>query len=117
MKNTLLVLAILLLSTNLTFAADTTKTGILLDAMCGEMSASDADDLSSHKVLCALMPNCQESGFGIVVEGTFLKFGDAGDEKALAFLKGTQKKSAVKIAVTGEFSGDNVKVATIKEAN
>ena len=117
MEKTLGVLAIMLLSTNLTFAVDTTKTGILLDAMCGEMSASNTDELASHKVLCALMPNCQESGFGIVVEGKFLKFGEAGDEKALAFLKSTQKKSAVKIAVTGEFSGDNVKVATIKEAN
>ena len=116
MNQTLAVLAILFLSAALTFAADTTKTGILLDAMCGEMSASNADEAAGHKVVCALMPNCQESGFGIVVEGKFLKFGEAGDEKALAFLKGTQKKSALKIAVTGEFSGDNIKVSPIEEA-
>ncbi|MDA2929394.1 hypothetical protein MYX84_05505 [Acidobacteria bacterium AH-259-O06] len=115
MKQTCVVSAIFLLSATMIFAGEAKKTGILIDAMCGEMSAANAEKVANHKVACALMPNCQESGFGIVLEGKFLKFDQAGDEKALQLLKNTKKTDKMKVEVTGDFEGDTVKVSKIEE--
>lgn len=91
------------------------KTGVLIDAMCGEKVAANAEKVANHKVSCARMDNCKESGYGIVVEGKFLKFDAAGDEKAWAVLEKTSKSNDLKVKVTGALEGDTLKVSSIEE--
>ncbi len=91
------------------------QTGILIDAMCGEMSAKNPEQAAHHKVACALMANCLATGFGIVSEGNFYMFDESGDEKAVQIAKGTQKMERLEVKVTGEFQEDSVKVSEIEE--
>jgi len=109
--------AVFLISIVAVAAAETTKTGILLDAACADRMGGDETKASTHKVSCSLMPSCDASGFGIVVDGQFLKFDSSGDEKARTLLKGSQETSSFKVTVTGEVEGDNMKVKTIEVAN
>jgi hypothetical protein len=99
--------------------------GILIDQTCsskaevhivagprleGGMIVAEA-----HTRQCALMPECQKSGYGVFTyENKFLKFDEAGSRKALAILRASKKEDNLKVEVTGEVQGDMVKVASLK---
>jgi hypothetical protein len=99
--------------------------GILMDQMCsskaevhivsgprleGGMIVAEA-----HTKQCALMPECQKSGYGVFTyENKYLKFDAAGSRKALALLHATKKEDDLKVEVTGEVQGDTIKVASLK---
>jgi len=99
--------------------------GILIDQMCsskaevhivagprleGGMIVAEA-----HTRQCALMPECQKSGYGVFTyDNKFLKFDGAGSRKALAMLRASKKEDDLKVDVTGEIQGDTIKVASLK---
>jgi hypothetical protein len=99
--------------------------GILIDQTCsskaevhivsgprleGGMIVAEA-----HTRQCALMPECQKSGYGVFTyENKFLKFDEAGSRKALAALRASKKEDDLKVEVTGEIQGDTIKVASLK---
>jgi hypothetical protein len=99
--------------------------GILMDQMCsskaevhivagprleGGMIVAEA-----HTRQCALMPECQKSGYGVFTyENKYLKFDEAGSRKALAMLRASKKEDDLKVEVTGEVQGDMIKVASLK---
>jgi hypothetical protein len=99
--------------------------GILMDEMCsskaevrivsgprleGGMIVAEA-----HTRECALMPACQKSGYGVFTyDQKFLKFDPAGSRKALAAIKASKKEDDLKVEVTGEISGDTIKVTSLK---
>ena len=63
---------------------------------------------------CALAPSCKASGFGIIADGKFYHFDDAGNKQALALLKATEKESALKVFVEGHFEEELIKVSAMK---
>jgi hypothetical protein len=68
-----------------------------------------------HERLCALMPDCQKSGYGVVTyDSKFLKFDAAGDRLALAALRASKKKDDLKVEVNGQIQGENIKVTSLK---
>jgi len=99
--------------------------GILIDQMCsskaevhivagprleGGMIVAEA-----HLRQCALMPECQKSGYGVFTyENKFLKFDEAGSRKALVLLRASKKEDDLKVEVTGEIQGDVIKVSSLK---
>src|ERR1700729_802580 len=99
--------------------------GILIDQMCsskaevhivagprleGGMIVAEA-----HTRQCALMPECQKSGYGVFTyENKFLKFDEAGSRKALALLRATKKEDDLKVEVTGEGQGAMMKVSSLQ---
>ena len=99
--------------------------GVLMDEMCsskaevrivsgprleGGMIVAEA-----HTRECALMPACQKSGYGVFTyDQKFLKFDPAGSRKALAAIKASKKEDDLKVEVTGEITGDTIKVASLK---
>jgi hypothetical protein len=99
--------------------------GILIDQMCsskaevhivagprleGGMIVAEA-----HTRQCALMPECQKSGYGVFTyDNKYLKFDEAGSRKALALLRGSKKEDDLKVEVTGDIQGDMIKVASLK---
>lgn len=99
--------------------------GILIDQMCsskaevrivsgprleGGMIVAEA-----HTRQCALMPQCEKSGYGVFTyDQKFLKFDAAGNRKALAALRASKKEDDLKVEVTGEVQGDMIKVASLK---
>jgi hypothetical protein len=100
--------------------------GILMDQMCSgkaDLRISGATGLleggrivaEAHTRECALMPQCEKSGYGIYTEDNkFLKFDEAGNRKALAAIKASTKLDDFEVEVTGDVKGDTIKVASLK---
>ena len=83
-----------------------TWNGTLVDVMCKDK------DIAGHTKKCAL--GCAKSGFGLVTsDGKFVKFDEAGNAKALAALKATDKEKDLKAKVEGSLDGDTVQVSSI----
>lgn len=102
--------------TMLVLAGPETKTGVVMDAACGARVAANAEKTAKHTVACALMESCKASGFGLILEGRFLKFDPAGDEQALKLLEAAKVRENFRAEVTGEFSEDDIKVSAMKAA-
>jgi hypothetical protein len=82
-------------------------TGTIVDVMC------KGKDLANHTAKCAVA--CSKSGYGLVLgDGSFVKFNEAGNAKALAALKSTTREKDVKAKVIGMRDGDVIKVESIE---
>ncbi|OFV80259.1 MAG: hypothetical protein A2Y78_10645 [Acidobacteria bacterium RBG_13_68_16] len=91
-------------------AAETWTNLPLVDHNCLEKVKADPD---KHETSCLIM--CSKSGYGVLTsDGTWLKFDKAGNDEALKALKATQKMNGIRVTVTGELTGDMIKVATLK---
>src|SRR5256885_6069145 len=110
-----LVVAVALLA-GLCAAEKKTVSGYLMDKACSADAVKKGEKVAKeHGVDCALMDDCAKSGFGVFTsDGKFLPFDAAGNKKALAALKASKKKTDIHVTVTGDVSGDNIKVATLK---
>lgn len=83
-----------------------TFNGTVVDVMC------KGKDLASHTKKCAV--GCAKSGYALVTsDGKFLKFDEAGNAKALAALKATNKENDLKAKVDGTMDGDVLQVKSI----
>jgi hypothetical protein len=99
------------------FAYAASVEGILVDRACGAKmaSANDQKAAAGHTRECALMPNCAGSGFGVLTaDGKFIILDDAGNKKAQAALQASKKADNIKVQVSGDQSGENMKVSSIK---
>jgi hypothetical protein len=99
----------------LAYAADVQ--GTLLDRLCATKIVADKDQKAAqaHTRECALMPDCVKAGYGVfTADGKFITFDAAGNQKAEQALKASKKKDNVKVRVTGDQSGDSMKVTAIK---
>lgn len=97
-------------------AEQKTVTGYLMDKACSADAIKKGEKVAKeHDVGCALMDDCVKSGFGVVTsDGKFLAFDAAGNKRAVAALKSTKKKTDLQVSVTGDLSGDIIKVTTLK---
>jgi len=111
-------------------AAETTKAetikGVLMDEMCSakaDLRISGASGTlvggrivaEAHTRECALMPQCQKSGYGVYTDGNkFLKFDEAGNRKALAAIKASTRLDDLEVEVTGEVKDDTIRVTSLK---
>ena len=107
---------VLLAGSTPVLAGPDTKTGVLMDAACGARVAANVEKAAKHTVACALMESCKASGFGLILEGRFLKFDPAGDEQALKLLEAAKVRENFRVEVTGEFAEDDVNVTAMKPA-
>ncbi len=108
-------LAILLAGLTFTLSAAQVD-GILMDKMCSMKAEKGGQAAAAmHDTKCALMPDCEKSGYGVfTVDNKFVMLDAAGNTKASAALRATKKKDNLKVTVTGEMDGDTVKVKTLK---
>jgi hypothetical protein len=100
--------------------------GILMDQKCSgtaDLRISGATGTlvggrivaEAHTKECALMPECQKSGYGVYTsENKFLKFDEAGNRKAIAAIKASTRLDDLEVEITGEVKDDTIKVATLK---
>jgi hypothetical protein len=106
-------------------SAETKLQGVLIDRMCSSKAESriapgprlEGGILEAyiHTKHCALMPECQKSGYGVFTyDNKFVAFDGAGSQKALAFFKQSNKEDDFRVEVTGQMQGDVMKVASIK---
>jgi len=105
----LLVLNILVLALPTLVWAETWKNVPLIDAMCLSKVKADPD---KHTTECLIQ--CSRSGYGILLsDGTYLRFDEAGNKRALDALKATKKKAGIRVTVTGDRTGNIIKVTSI----
>ncbi len=90
--------------------------GILIDKMCSMKAQKEGQSAAQmHTRDCALMPDCQKSGYGVfTADGKFLALDEAGNEKAVKALKASKKKDNLRVKVTGELQRDTLKVSELK---
>jgi hypothetical protein len=106
----------------------TTIDGVLIDSHCSSnaetrvVSDSGIPHLAggilwayTHTRRCALMTECQRSGYGLAThDSRFLKFDAEGSRKALAMLKATTREDDLEVVVTGAIDGDQMHVQSIE---
>ena len=93
-------------------------TGYIIDNACANGHANDANfsaRVKKHSTSCALMPNCEGSGFAVFSEGKLYKLDKAGNQSAADLLKDTETKDGVMVAVEGTLDGDTIKVTKLTE--
>ncbi|HEY6272907.1 MAG TPA: hypothetical protein VIX19_13075 [Terriglobales bacterium] len=110
------VVLILLAATALSaFAADTKVKGYLVDMACGREEGTRPEFGMKHSKACLQMPECAESGYGILTEDKkIVRFDPAGNEQAKKFLADLKKTTDIKVTVTGTLDGDSMTVSKIE---
>ncbi len=110
MKHILLALVVLFLAVPLFAAVETWTNVALMDSMCVDKAKANPD---AHKLTCLQMC-AKHSDIGILTsDGQFLKFDKEGKQKAVAALEKVKKEDHIRATVTGERSGDTIKVKTL----
>jgi hypothetical protein len=117
-KSTLGLAAALALSFGVSFcsAEDKKVSGILIDDHCAaNFTSKDNPEqaAASHKASCAI--KCAKDGNLVLLTGKKeLKLDKAGKDKALAYL--AKADANTHVTITGEVTGDEIKVTDIKAA-
>lgn len=90
--------------------------GYLMDkAWSARVAKEGVDAAKTHTKDCALMPNCKDSGYGVVTaDGKFLKFDKDGDRVAARMLGFASGKDNIKATVNGEVKGSSIVVTAIQ---
>ena len=84
-----------------------TWTGTVVDVMC------KGKDLASHTRECAV--NCAKGGYGLeLAEGRFVKVDEGGNARTLGQLKKLAREKDMKAKVTGDLTGDGIKVRQVE---
>ena len=96
-------------------AADTAVKGYLVDVACLARMKQKHALAASHSKACLQVPNCADSGYGVVTEDKqFIKFDQDGNEKVRKFVTGIDKKNDIRVTVTGTVDSDTMTVSKIE---
>ena len=89
-------------------------TGYVIDNMCAAMHGSE-EEAAHHPNACALMPNCEKSGFAVVSKEKTYKLDEQGNKLAAEVLKGVKTKKGLKVEVEGTVEGDTLHAEKLAE--
>ena len=94
--------------------------GYLIDKMCGSTMAKKPHDkamamAAKHTKVCATEEECAASGYGLITDGKWIAFDEAGNKKAAEYLQKTKAKDHLYVAVSGTMAGKTISVSSIKE--
>jgi hypothetical protein len=114
----LVAFSFIILLAGIVMASQQTKvTGILVDNACSARVNGDVEKAKAHTVKCALMPNCEKSGFALVTtDGKTYKLDEEGNKKASELLHSTKAEKGVTVDVEGTLKGETREVKSISEA-
>ena len=92
-------------------------TGYLIDNACSARANTEggAEKVKNHTVKCAMMPNCEKSGYALYADGKLYKLDEAGNKKATEIYKNTKVERGLQVSVEGEVDGDSLKVKSMSE--
>jgi hypothetical protein len=105
---------------NLDEKSSHSMTGYLVDKMCGQKmirldEARATEKAMKHTKECALEDMCKEDGYGLILNGKFIKFDEKGDKLALAYFEQSKKEKNFLVDVSGSMDGDVMKVESIND--
>ncbi len=97
-------------------AAPIKVSGYLIDNACADGAKDLGPRAKGHSVSCALMDNCEQSGYSVVTDDNKrYKLGEQGNGMAADLLKNTKTKKGLKVAVEGDYNGDTISVKKLTE--
>jgi len=99
-------------------AGKVTLRGYLMDASCGAALSGKPNAEARalrHTKACALMEECAASGYGVMVEGKWVKFDARGDTLAKKAIKASKKERGHYFEVKGVMRGEKLAVLSLKE--
>ncbi|MDD5408968.1 MAG: hypothetical protein PHC71_02625 [Candidatus Omnitrophica bacterium] len=89
-----------------------TLKGDIIDNMCAGANKDNlAEFVKTHTKECALMPNCQASGYSIFADGKLYAFDKDSSAKIAEFLKNADSK--LQVTVTAKQVGDELSLISI----
>ena len=121
MARRILSLGMVLLLAGIALAAKDSKsvklTGYLIDNACSGRANTEggAEKVKNHTVKCAMMPNCEKSGYALYADGKLYKLDEAGNKKASEIYKNTKVERGLQVVIEGEADGDSIKVKSMSE--
>jgi Tfp pilus assembly ATPase PilU len=95
-----------------------TLTGYLIDNSCAANHANDkafATWVKTHGTSCAMMDNCEKSGYAVFADDKLYKLDEAGNTSAEDLLKNTKSKKGLHVKAEGTVDGDTLKVTKLTE--
>jgi hypothetical protein len=93
-----------------------TVTGYLIDNACAESAKDLATRAKGHTTSCALMDNCEKSGYSVVTDdNTRYKLSEKGESMAAELLKNTKTTKGVKVTAEGNYNGTELDVTKLSE--
>ena len=93
-----------------------TVTGYLIDNACAESAKDLGPRAKGHSRSCALMDNCEKSGYSVVTDdNTRYKLTEKGDGMAAELLKNTKTERSVKVTAEGNYNGSELDVTKLTE--
>jgi hypothetical protein len=90
-------------------------TGYVIDNMCAGMHGTE-EEAQKHPNACALMENCQKSGFAVIAGEKSYKLDEQGNKLAAEALTAAKTKKGLKVEVEGTLEGDTLHVTKLVEA-
>ena len=101
-------------------AQDKTVTldGYMIDNACASSHATDKTFgtwVKTHGTSCAMMENCEKSGYAVYANDKIYKFDDKGNASAEELLKSTKSQKGLHVKVEGTVDGDTIKVTKLTE--
>ena len=121
MARRILGLGVVLVLAGVALAAKDAKsvklTGYLIDNACSARANTEggAEKVKNHTVKCAMMPNCEKSGYALFADGKLYKLDEAGNKKASEIYKNTKVERGLQVVIEGEADGDSIKVKSMSE--
>ena len=93
-----------------------TVTGYLIDNACAESAKDLGPRAKGHSRSCALMDNCEKSGYSVVTDdNTRYKLTEKGDGMAAELLKNTKTERGVKVTAEGNYNGSELDLTKLTE--
>jgi hypothetical protein len=92
--------------------------GYVLDAGCGAALAGKPAGMARaarHTKACALDEECAAAGYGIFVDGKWVKFDARGDVLAKAAIRASKRERGHFCEVRGSLQGERLAVVSLKE--
>jgi len=122
MNRKLLVVILSLAFAAMLYAQGSTSikvTGYLIDNACADSAKGELSTRAKgHSVSCALMDNCEKSGYSVVTDDNKrYKLNDKGEGMAAELLKNTKSTKGVKVALEGNYNGSEVDVTKLAEVS
>ena len=121
MARRILGVGMILLLAGVAVAANSARsvklTGYLIDNACSARANSEggAEKVKNHTVKCAMMPNCEKSGYALYADGKLYKLDDAGNKKAIELYKSTKAERGLQVTIEGDVDGESLKVKSMSE--
>ena len=97
------------------WAADSQVKGYLVDLECARDDAQRPDFGKTHARQCLQMPDCANSGYGVLTEDKkIIRFDKAGNAQMKKFISTITKKNDLRVTVTGSVTGEEMTVSKIE---